>query len=111
MKLYNLMLRCVNIPYSLTESTANFSTERDGGTLYIFFQDSDGADDWQINLDFPAKAYKRMGRTVWQAHRGFLDAWKRTEPLLAETVMDKSVRKMIITGYSHGAAIALLCHE
>ncbi|MBO5203936.1 MAG: lipase family protein [Clostridia bacterium] len=111
MKLYNLMLRCVNIPYSATDHTANFSTERDGDTLFIFFQDSADADDWQINLDFPAKAYKRMGQTVWRAHRGFLEAWKRTEPLLAEVIMDKSVKKMILTGYSHGAAIALLCHE
>ncbi len=111
MRLYTLMSRCISIPYSPTDNTANFSTERRNDTLYIFFQDSEGADDWSVNLDFPAKAYRRMGNTAWFAHRGFLGAWKRTEPLLAETVMDKSVRRAVITGYSHGAAIALLCHE
>ncbi|MBQ9112511.1 MAG: lipase family protein [Clostridia bacterium] len=111
MKLYDLFEECLRIPYSQSGGSANYATRRAGDTLYIFFESSDGDADWKVNMDFPAKAYKRMGRTVWLAHRGFLTAWKQTEPLLADAIADKTVGRIIITGYSHGAAIAVLCHE
>lgn len=111
MNLYRLFWECINIPYSAAGCCANYAVRRDGYTLYIFFEKSDGAADWKSNFDFPAKAYKRMGKTVWFAHRGFLAVWKEIEPMLAAHIADKKVRKTIITGYSHGAAIAVLCHE
>ncbi|MBQ8208868.1 MAG: lipase family protein [Clostridia bacterium] len=79
--------------------------------MYIFFEHSDGTDDWKNNLDFPAKAYKRMGKTIWFAHRGFIKVWKELEPIIENAIADHNIKKIIITGYSHGAAIALLCHE
>ena len=111
MDLYQLFERCINAEYKQVERASNYSLRRHGNTLYIFFEGSRGDDDWDVNLRFPAKSYKRMGKVIWFAHRGFLDAWKQTEPFLADIIMDKSIKKMIITGYSHGAAIALLCHE
>lgn len=111
MKLYRLFERCVNIKYEQIGEAANFALRRQGNVLYIFFEGSRGEEDWKVNLDFPAMSYKRMGHTVWFAHGGFIEAWKRTEPYLKKAIIDSGVKKIVLTGYSHGAAIALLCHE
>ncbi len=111
MKLSTLFKRCINIKYTQVENTADYATERIGHTLYIYFQASDGKEDWKNNLDFPAKPYKRMQKTVWLAHRGFLKVWKSIEPYISKNIMNKSIKKTVIVGYSHGAAIAALCHE
>ena len=52
-----------------------------------------------------------MGDGCWFAHRGFLRVWRAVEPHLAPTIADRSIRKIIIVGYSHGAALAVFCHE
>lgn len=111
MSLLNLFEQCLTIPYSQVGISANYAIKRDDEILYIFFQDSKGSHDWKVNFDFPAKAYKRMGKTMWYAHRGFLKEWKTIEPMLACDIANKDIKKIIITGYSHGAAIAMLCHE
>ena len=111
MKLSELFKICISLDYPDIGNSANHVTKRDGDTLYIFFEASDGKADWDVNLDFPAKAYKRMGNTAWFAHRGFLELWKKTETYLKDAIADKSINKIIITGFSHGAAMALLCHE
>lgn len=109
--LYELLSECLNIPYETVGISANYATRTDKDTLYIFFEASNGKNDWKINLDFPAKPYKRMGTATWFAHRGFLDTWKEIEPFLTDTVLAKNIKNIVITGYSHGAAIAVLCHE
>ncbi len=52
-----------------------------------------------------------MEKTVWFAHRGFLKVWKEIEPALEKDIADPYFQKIVITGYSQGAAVALLCHE
>ncbi len=111
MELTNLFTRCISVPYMRTGVSADYAVQRRGEVLNIFFQDSQDAEDWKSNLNFPAKPYKRMGKTVWFSHRGFLAVWKEIEPVVSEYILDKSVKNIISVGYSHGAAIALLCHE
>lgn len=111
MNLTKLFERCLNIPYFQTGKSANYAFENKNNKLYIYFEESDGDNDWRINLDFPAKPYNRMGQTVWFAHRGFLNTWKEIEAKLQPYIMDINVKEITVTGYSHGAAIALLCHE
>ena len=111
MELTKLFVKCISVPYMRTGVSADYAVLRDGDTLSLLFQDSDGFYDWKRNLDFPAKPYKRMGRTIWFAHRGFLKVWKEVEPMLSGYILDKSISSVIIAGYSHGAALALLCHE
>lgn len=111
MNLFSLFLICLLIPYQQVGISSNYATKKKDDILYIFFQDSKGKNDWKINFNFPAKAYKRMGKTIWFAHRGFLKAWQEIEPMLKGVILDETIKKIIITGYSHGAAIALLCHE
>jgi hypothetical protein len=97
----------------LAEETASFYTEREGDTLRILFEESNGKTDWRNNFRFlaiPTKPYKDM-KDVWFAHRGFLRVWKVIEPHLAEQISDLSVERIEIAGYSHGGAIALLCFE
>lgn len=108
MSLYDLLSRCVSVPYASAGVSANYALQREGQTLYVFFEKSNGANDWKRNLDFPAKPYKRMGRTMWFAHRGFLKVWKELEPILASPLSDPTVKKIVVTGYSHGAAVAML---
>ncbi len=111
MSLYQLFLQCITIEYQEVGQSVNYATRRQADALYIYFQGSKGGEDWKVNLDFPAKAYKRMDKPVWFAHRGFLKVWKIIEQVIMEIIRDKSIRRIIIVGYSHGAAIALLCHE
>lgn len=111
MDLYRLFTACLTVSYEKTGVAANYKALRDKDILYLFFEDSDGKTDWKNNLDFPAKAYKRMGKTIWFAHRGFLKVWKEIEPKLAEIIADPQVKRIVSAGYSHGGALAFLCHE
>ena len=109
--LYSLFLRTVNGEYTqLKEQTASYRTESEGDTLFLFFEKSNGAVDWLNNLDFPAKPYREM-KDLWFVHRGFLRVFKVIEPHIAPLILDESVKKIVVSGYSHGAALALLCHE
>lgn len=106
-ELYEKILRA---KYTHLEETASFMYERENDTLYIYFEWSNGKTDWKNNFDFPAKPYRDM-KNKWFAHRGFLKVWKVIEPHLEAVICDRSVKHILIGGYSHGAAIALLCHE
>ena len=107
----DLYLRVLNAEYiHIGEQTASYAYEREGNTLYIYFEWSNGKTDWRNNFDFPAKPYRDM-KDKWYAHRGFLRVWKVIEPYLEGKINDLDIDRIIIGGYSHGAAIALLCHE
>lgn len=94
----------------LEEETASYCFSKDGKILTIYFEWSNGKTDWKNNFDFPAKPYRDM-TDKWYAHRGFLKVWKVIEPHLENVIKDPDVLGINILGYSHGAAIALLCHE
>lgn len=106
--LYN---RVLNARYITIEgSEASFCCEMCGGRLNIYFESSNGIVDWRNNLDFPAKAY-RDAENRWYVHRGFLRVWKSARDYLKSYIFNRSVREIVVAGYSHGAALALLCHE
>jgi len=110
MDLYSLMKKCVEADYSETDSGINYAAERSGDSLCIFFEASRGQSDWKINLDFPARAYRSGGKT-WFVHRGFAAAWKSVKAVIDDIIFDPEIKRITSVGYSHGAAIALLCHE
>lgn len=111
MELSELFEKCITIPYIHVENAADYAAERVGNTLYLYFEPSNGEVDWQNNLDFPAMPYKRMEDIVWFAHRGFLKVWRSAEPYVEKEVGDPTLRQIVTVGYSHGAALAVLCHE
>ena len=49
--------------------------------------------------------------TNWYCHRGFLKVWKSIEPEIEYALRDYTIENVVIAGYSHGGAIATLCHE
>ena len=104
MTLLQLFARCLEVPYLQAEESANYYTERIGGILYIYLQSSDGGEDWKNNLDFPARPYKQMGKTVWYAHRGFVRVWRAIEPRVAPLIADPLLQGIVTVGYSHGGA-------
>lgn len=93
----------------LSENSADYCVQFDGDTAYILFQWSHGDEDWKNNFDFPATPYKDM-KLKWKCHRGFLRVWKTIKPYI-EQIDFSSAKKIVVAGYSHGAAIATLCHE
>ena len=102
--------RCQRAKYTHIDNDGDYAIERDGDTAYLLFEWSDSVVDWKNNFDFPTKPYKDMG-TIWRCHRGFLKVWKSIEPYIADTVKDLTIKKFVIIGYSHGAAIATFAHE
>lgn len=110
MKLINLFEKCVNADYVHVENDGDYAVKRDDNTLYILFEYSNSRRDWINSFTFGAKPYKDM-EIKWRCHRGFLKVWKSVEVYIAPYIMDKSVEKIYVVGYSHGAAIATLCHE
>lgn len=106
----NKFKACLAAKYTTVSNNGDYAIERDGDKLKIFFEWSDGAEDWRNNFDFPATPYRDM-KNKWFAHRGFLKVWKAIEEHIAGDICDLSVSKIEIVGYSHGAAVALLCYE
>lgn len=117
MKMSTLFYNLTHISYIHAENGLDYAVRASGDTLYIYFQDSDGRVDWKNNLDFPAKPYKKMRckdapfSRAWYAHRGFLRVWKSAEVCLNSYILDTGYKKIVVSGYSHGAALAVLCHE
>lgn len=111
MNLAQLFQRVLDVRYvELPENSASYRVSVECGTLFIFFEETNGNEDWKNNFDFFVKPYKDMEYT-WRVHRGFLRVWKTIEPHIVDDIMSSKIKKIVIAGYSHGAAIATLCHE
>lgn len=104
--LWDLFTLCRAVPYSQAGRSANFALRRQGERLYIFFEDSDGRKDWRRNLEFSAVPYGEF-----YAHRGFVSVWEELRPIVAQPASDPHIHSVTVAGYSHGAALAVLCHE
>ena len=101
---------CTRVTYTHIENDGSFAVIRNGKTLTLFFEKSNGLKDWWNNFNFPGKPYRKM-QNLWFCHRGFLKVWKSIEPYIASEITDSNVKKIDIIGYSHGGAIAQLCYE
>ncbi len=101
---------CLNATYTHVENGGSYAVVRDGEHLFLFFEHSNGITDWWNNLQFAAKLNEEMEPPL-RCHEGFMKVWKSVKPYLVPHIMDKSVASVCVVGYSHGAALALLCHE
>jgi len=106
MRLSSLFLRCLNIEYTTLEGGASYAIESFRGSLYIYFEHSNGSTDWKNNLDFPARC---NGSFCY--HRGFLKVWNSIKERILEHIKNPEFKEIHIIGYSHGAALAVLCYE
>ena len=110
---------CLDAPYVSIEGGGSFWLVRDGERLFVLFEKSNGIEDWENNLDFASQIYSGGGAVApygdmkekWHCHGGFLRVWKSILPYLEGVLLDLSFKEIITVGYSHGAALALLCHE
>ena len=110
LNLRSLFEKCINASYIELNGSASCASAFNNGNLELFFESSNGAEDWLNNLNFFSTPYKDMS-PEWQVHRGFLNVWGYAKPYVKEKLDGLPLRSVTIIGYSHGAAIALLCHE
>lgn len=82
--------------------------------IILVFQGSYEKADWHNNFRFWVKPYKKMPK-LWLCHAGFLRAWKSGKDSITKEIIgliaDHPAKRLVITGYSHGAALATLAHE
>ena len=136
MKLADLFYNCayvVNYEQAGSNVSYAFVENKKDETLYIYFQGSYEKIDWIRNfLFFPKhkKPYKDMD-IPYKVHGGFLEAWKEVEDIIINKVTQRRTREpnwkemqqgielvndyvwkhIFVIGYSHGGALAALCHE
>lgn len=116
MKLDELFYNCAwDIAYEQAGDSVNYAFVEENDTLYIYFEGSNSITDWVRNFLFGKKPYKDM-KIPYRVHRGFLAAWKTVEDIVIEKVQEKvnndfKWKHIVVVGYSHGAALAGLCHE
>lgn len=96
-------------------NNVNYDIEIVDNTLLIFFQGSNEKIDWKRNFAFKKKPYKNMDIT-WRVHGGFLTAWKECKDAIHNEIESAKEKlhwpfSIIVSGYSHGSALAVLCHE
>lgn len=99
-----------NVPYIMVGEGVDYCFMEEESTLYIYFEPSDGKIDWKHNFMFAKRPYKDM-KEPYRVHRGFLKCWKYVEDIIIEKIKDAKFTEIIIVGYSHGGALAMLCHE
>lgn len=115
MNLLNAFKECLSHKEDFihVENDGDFFMEREGKTLKIFFEWSDDKEDWRNNFKFlaiPCKPYKDMS-DIWFCHRGFFNVFKAILPYIVAAILDPEIERIEIVGYSHGAALAMLCYE
>jgi len=134
LKLSTLFYNCAyTIKYETAGHDVNYAFVEDAKThtLYIYFQGSESVTDWVRNFLFGKRPYKDM-EIPYKVHRGFLAAWKEVEDIVIKKIQEKRKKRfhtyspmggsyhyvdvykwdnIVVIGYSHGAALAGLCHE
>ena len=98
------------VPYITVGEGVDYCFVQEGSTLYIYFEPSDGKVDWKHNFMFAKRPYKDM-KNPYRVHRGFLKCWKAVEDIVIDYIKDLFINEIIVVGYSHGGALAMLCHE
>lgn len=100
----------INGPWIMGDLKTQWAYAVIDGTLHIKFQGSVESEDWKDNFDFLVKPYRDM-KDRWFAHRGFLKRWKAVQNDVIEVVKENGGLPIIVSGFSQGAAIAVLCYE
>lgn len=95
----------------------NYKIERNGNTLTLYFEDSNGKKDWKDNLFFLpvfVKAYKKCLNHLI-VHVGFKNEYHSGNDQIMKELIDEyhnhQTDKVIIAGWSNGAAMSMLAAE
>jgi predicted lipase len=79
-------------------------------TLYIAFQWTESKIDWKQNFKFVIKPYRNM-KDLWFVHKGFIENYKSVRDEINDKIKYYDFDRIVVLGYSHGAALATLCYE
>jgi hypothetical protein len=93
---------------SSDKNDVQFKVLREGRVLYIYFQGTVTKRDWIQNFKFWIKKYNNE-----YIHSGFLENYlivKKNIHYIIEH-LGYEIDKIIISGYSQGAALSVLCYE
>lgn len=105
-KLSELFDTCLNIKYEQVGDKVNYAFKEEQDTLYIFFECSNGIEDWRANFDFKKQVYG-----LFKVHRGFYDCYYQARNIVLDKVYSKEWKQVIVVAYSHGSALATICHQ
>lgn len=110
MKYIDLFRLCLVGPWNTDGNETQWKFDKNNNILS--FCGSMSKTDWKYNFNFPATIYKDSP-VPWMVHRGFVRAWRLVRDALFDYVKTNknNTKELIITGYSHGAALATLAHE
>lgn len=82
--------------------------------IKLYFQGTNQKQDWNINLNFPCKLYKKQENEFW-VHRGYKKAWKSTNDciiaVINELISFYNCTEIEIYGHSYGGALAMIAAE
>ncbi|MBQ7376977.1 MAG: hypothetical protein IJW71_01470 [Clostridia bacterium] len=114
MTLLDFFDACLSAGYTTAGDSADYAAVRrteDGiPTLDLYFEHSNGFEDWKNNLNFPARADCGEG-VRFSCHRGFLQVFRSLLPTLTPLILDADIGRIYLVGYSHGAALATFAYE
>jgi len=112
MNLLEIFLRTQNIEYvhEGRRFKVGYHIEVMGDTLLIDFKWTDSIWKWFLNFMFWKRPYRDM-KVRWRVHSGFLRSWRIVKPHVAKAIENEEIKKVRVVGYSHGGALAMLCHE
>ena len=104
-----------NDMYTHTDNDGDYHVSYANKTIYIHFEQTDSLVDWWSNFYFPPHAYKDQDEP-WRGHAGFLNVYKSMNDAIIKTVknllnLHKDCEKIVVCGYSHGAALSGFCTE
>lgn len=111
MNLSELFEKAIAAPQITIGNETQVTILEEASQVFIALQGSVELQDWKYNFDFWAAPYKNMP-VKWYAHQGFVKCWKEAEEEFAKLIEPYVGKKpIILLGYSHGAALALLAYE
>lgn len=104
--LLELFNTCLTISYEQIGDKVNYAFKEEKDTLYIFFEPSSSLEDWKANFDFKKEMYD-----IFKVHRGFYNCYYQCRNFVLDKVYSKEWKEVIVVGYSHGGALATICHQ
>ena len=101
MTLLKLFNTCLDIPYQTIGTNVNYAFKETGDKLEIYFECSNGLQDWLANFDFKKVVYDGL----FKVHRGFYECYYQVRNIILDKVYEKDWKEVIVVGYSHGASL------
>ena len=116
LNLEKLYRKIFNAKYTTVGDSVDYCFQEEEKTLYILFEESSSKVDWKHNFAFWKRPYKDM-TIKYRVHSGFLKCWKTVEKIIINKIKEVDengeykFNRIICSGWSHGGALTVFCHE